>query len=134
MKLFDDIGLKLELPWPPSVNSLYRAVVRGRIAVMVKTKKQRQYVESVGNQLIGCGPIDGRLDVTIELHAPTKRKYDLDNHVKAILDSLEAAGLYENDEAIDRLTTIRRAVRPRAGVAIVTIQQVKHEVRLEAGQ
>ena len=52
--------------------------------------------------------ISGRLAIFIALYAPTKRKYDIDNRVKAIQDALEFAGVFLDDEQIDFLFVVRR--------------------------
>ena len=54
--------------------------------------------------------IDGRLRVTIELHAPTKRKYDIDNRVKVLLDALQASRFICDDEQIDSLHVERGVI------------------------
>jgi crossover junction endodeoxyribonuclease RusA len=53
---------------------------------------------------------DKRLAVTINVFPPDKRKRDIDNILKCILDSLEHAKVYNNDNQIDMLTVIRRDV------------------------
>jgi Holliday junction resolvase RusA-like endonuclease len=62
-----------------------------------------------------------RLAVTILLHGPNRRVFDLDNRAKAILDSLQRAGVYADDEQIDRLTLVRGDI-VKGGLAVVTIE------------
>ncbi len=56
------------------------------------------------------GRIEGRLEVFIALSCPTKRQYDIDGRIKATLDALQDAGVFEDDEQIDSLHVIRRPV------------------------
>lgn len=52
----------------------------------------------------------GRLSVEIDAHPPDRRRRDLDNLQKPLLDALEYAGVYEDDSQIDRLVSRRCAV------------------------
>ena len=70
-------------------------------------------------------PYSGRLAVHIMLHAPTRRKFDLDNMAKPILDSLEEAGIYENDNLIDSLVLRRGEIHKGEGKAIVQVLELK---------
>lgn len=51
--------------------------------------------------------LTGRLAVTIHAFPPDRRRRDLDNLMKALLDSLEHAGVYEDDSQIDMLQVFR---------------------------
>jgi crossover junction endodeoxyribonuclease RusA len=62
----------------------------------------------------------GRLMVTIRLFAPTRRAYDVDNRIKALLDALQHAGCFADDEAIDELQVARGPVQ-KGGAAKVLI-------------
>ena len=65
-------------------------------------------------------PLKQRLAVTVFLHAPNRRKYDIDNRAKALLDSLEDGLLFEDDEQIDSLC-LRRGEIIKGGKSIVHI-------------
>lgn len=110
-------GLSFTLPYPPSINSYYRTF-RGRILI---SKKGRDYRECVCQELHGCEPILGRVAVCITVMPPDRRKRDLDNVQKALLDSIEHAGIIEDDAMIDELHTIRGEVLPREGRVEITI-------------
>ena len=68
-------------------------------------------------------PMTGRLRVDIHLHYPDRREYDIDNRPKAVLDSLEEAGVFENDNQVDILHVERREVF-RGGKCIVQITEI----------
>ena len=91
--------LEFTLPWPPSVNTYWRAF-DGR---MIISAKGREYRETVGDQMTLQGTVrhfTGKLRVTIEAWRPDKRRRDLDNLLKAALDGLAHAGVYEDDSQI----------------------------------
>ena len=108
------------LPWPPSVNSLY-ATYKGR---RIKSKRGRQYVIDVRNCILESGLSGSRFDspVTIELtmSAPTNRKYDVSNHLKAYEDALVQAGMIEDDHLIE-YGHIKKAEISKGGYLFVRI-------------
>ena len=117
--------IELTLPWPPSTNSIWRAFVqKGRVRTIL-SKAGREYrktaTEAAQAQYAG-EPMQGRLSVSITLHAPTRRAYDVDNRVKAAADALTHAGIWGDDEQIDRLELIRGEIR-KPGMAVVTISE-----------
>ena len=68
--------------------------------------------------------LEGRLVVVVSLHAPTRRKYDLDNRCKSLLDALEEAEVFLNDEQIDHLTIRRGEYFKNDGKALIQIIQL----------
>lgn len=108
------------LPWPPTVNTYYRSVGR---KVLI-SEKGRAYRQAVLAKVGLVRPRPGRLAVTIRLYPPDRRRRDIDNCAKAILDALQAAGVYEDDCQIDRLT-IDRAERVNGGQVVVTVKGVE---------
>jgi len=64
--------------------------------------------------------------VTIKAIAPDKRRRDLDNMLKAVLDALEHAKVYENDSQIDDLR-ITRLPPEKPGRIIVTVTEINDE-------
>ncbi len=108
------------LPWPPSVNTAWRHA--GKFTYL--TKPQRHFRDEVSKSLTGYAEcLYGRLAVSIELIAPTKRKYDIDGRIKAVLDALQHAMLFEDDEQVDHLD-VRRLHVEAPGACDVTITQL----------
>jgi crossover junction endodeoxyribonuclease RusA len=103
--------ISLILPWPPSVNRIWRSV-GGRVLLSADGRAYRQAVAVAVVEQHGAGdPLAGRLSMTIRAYPPDRRRRDLDNLLKAILDSLEHAGsVYVNDSQIDHLSIHRCAV------------------------
>lgn len=114
----------ITLPFPPSVNTYWRQF-RGRAILSAKARLYRKQVHvCCGVQAID--KMDGRLTMLIELHPPDRRRRDVDNYSKGILDALCHAGVYDDDEQIDDLRVVRRA-REDGGRAVVTVKMLDKE-------
>lgn len=117
-------GLHLTLPFPPSLNSIWRSDIvhiagepRIRVRLSARARTYRQaVVQACADQGHPTAPT-GRLIVIIDVHAPDHRTRDLDNLNKGLMDALTHAGLWADDSLIDELHLYRRANRP--GGAIV---------------
>lgn len=106
-----------KLPWPPTVNN-YFTVARGR---KILSSKGRQYKKDVALIARFKSPLQGRLDVAIHAYPPDKRKRDLDNLTKAILDALDDCGIYCDDSQIDKLSIERKE---KGGFVLVAISEI----------
>ena len=107
-----------ELPYPPSINHYYRRVGSRTLI----SREGRAYRKRICSILAAAGvrPIDGALAVVIELYPPDRRRRDVDNAQKALLDALEHGGAYHDDSQIVDLHTIKRKPTP-GGKVIVRI-------------
>lgn len=105
--------MKLVLPYPPSVNHYWRHA-RGRHYVSDEGKAYRKAVADVAPRR----KLTGRLEVVIDVLPPDRRKRDLDNVLKALLDALAHAGTYEDDSQIDCLLVERGSVTPGGSVEV----------------
>lgn len=97
---------RLTLPWPPSVNRYYRNVA-GKTLI---SAEGRAYRTAVVNLLAeNSAPLMvGDVAVEIEAFMPDRRRRDLDNLLKGLLDALTHAGLWLDDSQVADLR-IRRA-------------------------
>lgn len=113
------------LPWPPSVNTYYRAIRRGRGAVNILSAKGRQYPQlcKVAIGFHGHRPISGRIRLLVDLYPPDRRRRDLDNHIKPLQDALTKCRIWEDDSQVDELK-ITRKDRVPGGQAVVTVEEV----------
>ncbi len=101
--------IELTLPWAPSVNEYWHHTRTGQTYI---SPKGRAFRESVGWECrakrIRKQP--GRLAVSIRACPPDKRRRDLDNLGKGVLDALQHAGAYDDDGQIDDLRIYRGPV------------------------
>lgn len=91
--------IELTLPFPPSVNTYWRNF-NGRMLI---SKKGREYRKAVADEILiqkGNKHLKGKIKMTIEAWRPDNRKRDLDNLLKAPLDALTHAGVYQDDQLI----------------------------------
>lgn len=111
--------IELEMPYPPSVNHLWRRV--GPRTLL--SREGRVYRQRVGALLAAHGiqPLAGPLTVEIEMYPPDRRRRDIDNLQKCLLDALAHGGAYQDDSQILHLEIWKRQPLPPHGMAIVRI-------------
>ena len=109
--------IQLELPWPPSVNHYW--MTSGKMRYIGKRGREFRQAVSEECAIQGISGLEGRLAVHIALFPPDKRKRDIDNLLKALLDACEHAGCYESDNQIDELHVIRQQNTPGGGCTIL---------------
>jgi crossover junction endodeoxyribonuclease RusA len=108
-------GGGIALPWPPSVNTCYR-VYQNRILL---SREGRRYKELVHQHLAarGCQPLECKLSVYIDAYPPDKRRRDLGNLDKALMDACQGY-LFKDDSQIDLLHIERQHVEPHGKVVV----------------
>ena len=107
---------RLELPWPPSVNG-YWTPWRGRMVLGPRGRAYRAEVLVATQGVAGVG--SARLTVLLVARPPDRRRRDLDNLAKAVLDGMQGP-LYDDDSQIDNLI-IRRGATTPGGLVEVTL-------------
>ncbi len=103
------IGYSLTLPLGPSINSYYkRTMINGKRGQRISDEGQAFRVE-VRNAVVRSQmpKLTGRLCVVMRVSPRDKRMQDIDNRIKACLDSLQHAGAFVNDEQVDDLQVTR---------------------------
>lgn len=97
--------IEIQIPYPPSVNHLYGQ--RGnRRFIKKKGVEFFEKVKEIVSQKVFAQFL-GDVSVTAHLYPPDRRKRDIDNTLKAILDSLQKAGVYKNDNQVKQLFVAR---------------------------
>ena len=126
------IPVQVVLPFPPSMNG-YWPNVGGRVYVSEKGSRFRAKVIAELGAMRLAGrvsprPMTGRIGVYIEAHPPEKpkRRRDLDNYLKPLLDALMHAKVFVDDEQIDDERIVRKAPCPD-GKVVVTIWELSDQ-------
>lgn len=64
-----------------------------------------------------------RVNVEVILYPPNNR-FDIDNPIKVLLDSLTRAKIWADDVQIDRLLVIKKLATPHDPKVMVTVSQI----------
>lgn len=114
--------LKLVLPFPISVNSMYSNHGRRRI----KSKRYRLWrakaLEAITEQYTGL-PLSCDISLQIALSVPCKRRRDLDNHAKGLQDVM--TGTIIVDDCLIRELQMSWLPQSKGGYAELTITKYK---------
>lgn len=114
--------MRLILPFPPSVNTYWRAPNKGPL-------KGRHMISEAGRrfQSDACAAIIEQLRrlpkpsgslcaVEILLYPPDNRRRDIDNYTKGLFDALTHAGVWEDDSQVKRMLVEWGPVVPKGKV------------------
>ncbi|UQN06311.1 RusA family crossover junction endodeoxyribonuclease [Deinococcus sp. QL22] len=120
------------LPYPPSLNSIWRSIlvrftpknpkaIPYRVKVLL-SEEGRNYRRAVISCVQNYGqpktPPGARLSLLLIVSPPDLRKRDLSNIPKALEDALTHAGVWADDSLIDVLTVRRAPVHPGGQVVV----------------
>jgi len=115
-------SVRLELPEPLSLNRAYRTY-QGRMLI---SREGRAYKKAVAC-LVSASRIrfgNKKVAVHIKVHFSNKRRHDLDNTFKVMLDAMADGRLYDDDSQIDDLHIVRGEMRKDKPCAIVTVTEI----------
>lgn len=121
---------EIHLPFPPTVNHYYVKTRRG-IFISKKGRQFRELVADAINEQLPGVTLDYRLQVDVILHPRDKRKRDIDNYNKALLDAITIAGLWNDDSQIDQLFNYRGEI-VKLGKCIVRIKPAEKVVKIDS--
>jgi crossover junction endodeoxyribonuclease RusA len=115
-----DRMVQVYLDWPPTVNN-FHTVAKGRKVTSAKGRawKDEQLIQMRMQKIPHQD--HGRVAISIQAAPPDRRRRDLDNLLKPILDVLVEYGAIPDDSHIDELH-IRRVSVQKPGVCLVLIR------------
>ena len=118
--------MTLELPLPPSMNTYWRNF-RGRTVLSAGGREYKVTIQDyvAAHNLPKFG--NQRLGATITIFPRDKRNIDLDNRLKALFDSLQDAGVFNDDSQFDRIFIVRGMIKKGGGctITISTLNEVQ---------
>lgn len=88
---------------PPTVNHMYRTGNRNRFKTLEVREYQQYVVNRLRNEWQGRKAMDGRIEIRLVFTTNNKRRWDIDNRVKALQDCLSMAGVIRDDSQVDAL-------------------------------
>lgn len=110
------------LPFPPTVNRYWRRVGNKTLLSANAREYRRRVVAVLDGHKHGL--LVGAVELTITFCPPDRRKRDLDNLPKGLLDALKYAGIYEDDSQVWRID-MRFGGVVKGGSAVVTVRQTE---------
>lgn len=106
--------ISFDMPYPPSVNQYWTPQSKGRFAELRLSDKGRKYRGVAAgillSQYIPKKKILDRVSITIEVYPPDKRRRDLDNLPKGLLDAITRYEFWDDDSQVDEMRVIRKHV------------------------
>lgn len=120
---------EIDLPFPPSVNHMYRHGYSGKRLLTKEAKTFREkvivLVLNKWNREKAPLPIVGDIAVYIMARFPHgDRKRDIDNLLKATLDALQAAKVFCDDSQVAKMT-IERGEKINDGSMMVQVRRLQ---------
>lgn len=107
--------IEFHVPGPPQ-NWQRTNIVGGRVLTDAKSRAYKRHVRAcAGLAMIGAYPLNVRVGVDIAITYADKRRRDLDNGAKALLDAMNGI-VYVDDSQIDDLRV--RRVAGEVGVTV----------------
>ena len=111
------MGEKLDMELiglPPTVNHMYRTGNRSRYKTLEVREYQQYAVNKLREAWRGRKTLDGRIELRIKFQTDNKRRWDIDNRVKALQDCLSMAGVIWDDSQVDMLYVERSYGKEKA--------------------
>lgn len=102
-------SLTLRLPFPPSLNRIWRAV-QGRVVLSAAAREWSSVAANALPRGRVAAPFAGRLAVTLLFRPPSsygRRRWDIANREKLLCDLLTKLRVWVDDEQIDTLLILR---------------------------
>lgn len=93
--------MKLTLPLPPTINTYWRSIVKGKRAIPILSREAREYKKRMASLAHGSAPVSGPCALSARFYRP-RRAGDVDGRIKPMLDALQGFA-YVNDSQLTEL-------------------------------
>lgn len=115
--------IEVELPWPPSVNHYWET--RGKSHYLSKHARawHTEAWALIRAAHAQARPYRGPVAITVLAWPPDRRRRDIDNLTKPLLDALVHGGVLADDHQVDELHVVRRP-RDGRGRVLLRVERV----------
>lgn len=110
---------------PPTVNHMYRTGNRSRYKTLEVREYQQYVVNKLREEWRGRKTLTGRIEMHLVFQTNNRRRWDIDNRVKALQDCLSIAGVIRDDSQLDALHVERMYGNDQCTRMTVTEMAVK---------
>lgn len=114
----------IRLPWPPTVNHYWGH--RGSRRFLSPRVKEWRREATVLVRAARKATFSGPVAVALSLYPPDRRKRDLDNIVKPVLDALVWGGLLKDDSQVVELRVVKNSPQ-KPGEVLVEVWEVGND-------
>ena len=104
---------------PPTVNHIYRGAKGWRYLTQETRDFQDRITALLREQWQDKDTFTGPVFLSIYFYPSNKRRWDIDNRVKALQDCLEKAGIIHDDSQIDALFVKREHAKKNATTRLI---------------
>jgi crossover junction endodeoxyribonuclease RusA len=114
--------MMLTLPYPPSANTYWR---RNGHRYFIAAAGQAFRAEVIARCLAsGARPLSGHVAMTVTLVPGDRRRRDVDNVLKPLLDALTHGKAWTDDSQVKRLLVTMGEPEPKRGRCMVTLMEM----------
>lgn len=92
--------VKLTLPLPPTVNTYWRSIVRGKHALPILSREAREYKARMLTYAVNAKPLVGPCKLTARFFRP-RRAGDVDGRIKPLLDALQGIAFLNDAQLVE---------------------------------
>lgn len=121
----------LNLPYPPSVNHMY-INARGRRFPNEKAKAYKTAISEYVAEYRVPKFEDAKIALIVWAYPPDRRKRDISNLLKIIEDSLQDAGVFNDDFNIDFIEIERGEIKKGGGLVVMIETMEDHSASSDA--
>lgn len=112
---------KITIPGRPVPKGRPRLGVRGRTAYVYTPPETKEYEKIVGwvAKSLGCRPVEGPVSVALDIYI--RRRMDVDNVAKSVLDGLNGIAYEDDDQVVELLVRkhrVKNAAEERVEIEI----------------
>ena len=115
--------IELKLPVPPTINHYYIRTRRGMFIGKKGVAFREETALLFKQKYPSHETSKENLKVNIDFTPPDRRRRDVDNILKCLLDSLEKSGIYKDDSQIIELR-VRKLDPAKPGFITVTVEEI----------